>query len=135
MKRTVLITALVALALALLPALASAASYDVNVYADSADAAVGDGVCDADAATTGAQCSLRAAIETANASAEADEIGFSLVSGSFTLEIGSQLEITNPVSILGCGTLASAPCTGLRAPNTSINAFVVKADDVEIDKR
>jgi hypothetical protein len=46
---------------------ALAATFDVNQTADADDANVGDGICDVDAGTAGNQCSLRAAVRTANA--------------------------------------------------------------------
>ena len=59
-----------ALALAyLLPAPATAGtvnSIDVNLSADVPDADPLDGICDVDATTAGSQCTLRAAIQTAN---------------------------------------------------------------------
>src|SRR5688572_1294895 len=39
----------------------------VNTLTDAADAAVGNGQCDTDEATAGNQCTLRAAIQEANA--------------------------------------------------------------------
>ena len=45
-----------------------ASNFAVNVLTDAADAAVGDGLCDSDAGLEGEQCSLRAAVQEANAS-------------------------------------------------------------------
>jgi CSLREA domain-containing protein len=56
-----------------------AATFTVNDLGDASDAAPGNGTC----ATAGAVCTLRAAIEEANALAGADVIGFS-VAGSIT---------------------------------------------------
>jgi len=45
---------------------ALAATFTVTQTTDAVDANVGDGICDVDTATPGNQCSLRAAIQTAN---------------------------------------------------------------------
>ncbi|MBK8466498.1 MAG: hypothetical protein IPL32_11760 [Chloracidobacterium sp.] len=51
---------------------------EVNITADQADADVNDEVCDSDFGQTGNQCSLRAAIETANANDGPDTISFNI---------------------------------------------------------
>src|SRR5688572_28974328 len=56
----------------------------VNMLADAADAAVGNGQCDTDQATAGDQCTLRAAIQEANAIFGDDVIDFS-VTGTISL--------------------------------------------------
>ncbi len=53
----------------------------VNITTDEADPTPTDGICDIDPATSGLQCSLRAAIETANANAGADKIEFNIPGG------------------------------------------------------
>lgn len=58
---------------------AHAATFTVNSTADAVDAALGDGVC----ATAGGQCTLRAAIQEANALAGADTI--TLPAGTYIL--------------------------------------------------
>lgn len=50
----------------------------VNELGDGSDANIGDGVCDVNLAASGDQCTLRAAIEEANASPGHDDIRFSL---------------------------------------------------------
>ena len=52
----------------------AAQTFAVNIATDGADAAVGNGICDVDLATAGAQCTLRAAIQEANATAAADTV-------------------------------------------------------------
>lgn len=69
------ILAISALAAAAVPALADS-TITVNVMGDGSDVSGGDGACDASPAT-GDQCTLRAAIQTANASAGQDRIEFS----------------------------------------------------------
>src|SRR2546426_9701517 len=77
---------------------ADAATFTVNSTADTTDAAPGDGVCD----DGGGACTLRAAIEEANAHAGADTIAFSIGSGVQTITPGSQLPaILEPVTIDG----------------------------------
>src|SRR5690606_29638496 len=56
----------------------AAATFTVNNVGTAADAAPGNGVC----ATAGAVCTLRAAIQEANALAGADTIQFNLPSGA-----------------------------------------------------
>ena len=51
---------------------------EVNITTDQPDADIDDDVCDVDENTSGEQCSLRAAIETANAKDGPDEISFNI---------------------------------------------------------
>jgi trimeric autotransporter adhesin len=62
-----------------------------------------DGTCDVDSGTTGAQCTLRAAIQEANVASGADEIHFSIPgSGAHTITPGTALPpITEQVTIDG----------------------------------
>lgn len=78
---------------------------NVNSLADTADINVGDGSCDSDGTTAGDQCTLRAAIQEANASATAgaDSIRFdsALNSGTISLnaalpDVATNLIITGP---------------------------------------
>lgn len=79
---------------------ASAASFAVGTLADGPDANTADPICEA---TSGVgDCTLRAAVEQANASGAADEITFS-VSGQHTLTLG-QLVITTEMSVTGNGS-------------------------------
>lgn len=76
----------------------------VNTLGDQADASVGNGVCDVDIGTSGAQCTLRAAIQEANAVFGADTIGFSMT-GTINLTgalptLASEMTITGPGSTL-----------------------------------
>ncbi len=64
------------------------ASFTVNTLADGHDAQVGDGLCDINLAQGGYQCSLRAAIEEANAFGQGSRIAVSFaVSGQFELSL------------------------------------------------
>lgn len=69
----------------------SAVTFTVNSTADSSDASPGDGVCDAG----GGVCTLRAAIEEANALAGADTIQFAVGSGPQTITINTPLPTVN----------------------------------------
>ena len=74
----------------------------VNTLADAPDANLGDNVCDSDGATSGSQCTLRAAIQEANAAAGDDTITFDpSLSGAISLasalpDLNSNLSITGP---------------------------------------
>ncbi|MFD1824432.1 choice-of-anchor D domain-containing protein [Mumia zhuanghuii] len=95
-------TAVVAGTLAATTAPAAAASpYVVTSAADHTDATPGDGQCRTSAAT-GAVCTLRAAIQEANASPGADTVRFAIGSGPVTISPTSELPlITEPVTIDG----------------------------------
>lgn len=81
-----------------------ATTLTVNSLGDAADASVGNGVCDTDLGTSGDQCTLRAAIQEANALFSADAIDFS-VTGTINLTgalptLASDMTITGPGSAL-----------------------------------
>jgi CSLREA domain-containing protein len=79
------------------PKPAHAADFTVNSMADAADSALGNGVCDAGPVPVGGvpECTLRAAMEEANANGQADTIGFApALSGTITLALG-QLLVAN----------------------------------------
>jgi CSLREA domain-containing protein len=88
---------------------AGATTFTVNTTADGVDANPGDGLC----LTASSQCSLRAAIQEANASAGADVI--TLPASTYTLDIGNigsqgeeaaaqgDLDITSEIVINGAG--------------------------------
>jgi CSLREA domain-containing protein len=76
---------------------AEAATFVVDTVADAADADPGDGIC-----ATAFGCTLRAAIQEANASPGFDHIGFAIGSGAQTISPRSALPtIVDPVSIDG----------------------------------
>lgn len=62
-----------------------AADFTVTTAADAPDANPGDGACDSDAATPGAQCTLRAAIMEANALTGSQTVD--LPAGIYTLTL------------------------------------------------
>lgn len=75
-----------------------ASVYVVNSTLDTTDAAPGDNLCNDGAG----RCTLRAAIQEANAHAGADTINFSIASGLQTISAGSDLPtIIEPVTIDG----------------------------------
>lgn len=89
-------------ALCLIAALAvadlRAATFTVNSTADTSDATPGDALCDAG----GSVCTLRAAIEEANANAGPDAIHFAIGTGPQTIAVTSLLpDITETVTIDG----------------------------------
>jgi hypothetical protein len=83
-----------------LAAPAQAATFNVNSLADGFDDVVGDGVC----ATAGAVCTVRAAVEEADAGAAVDEI----VLGPGVHSLSSSLSVSNnDVTIRGAGAAAT----------------------------
>lgn len=85
---------------------ALAATYVVNSTADLPDANVGDALCDVDAVADGLQCTLRAAIEQANASVGDDTIEFAIPGSGprviiITAAAGELPALTTPVVIDG----------------------------------
>ncbi|HYC60844.1 MAG TPA: putative Ig domain-containing protein [Thermoanaerobaculia bacterium] len=74
-----------------------AATFVVNSTADTSDASAGDGLCDAGAGV----CTLRAAIEEANAFAGADAIHFAIGSGAQTISFIVLPAISEAVTIDG----------------------------------
>jgi CSLREA domain-containing protein len=76
---------------------AAAATFVVNSTGDGADTAPGNGVC----AASGGGCTLRAAIQEANALGGPDVINFAIGSGVQTINAGSGLSITSVVTVDG----------------------------------
>ncbi|MGH1564574.1 right-handed parallel beta-helix repeat-containing protein [Mumia sp. DW29H23] len=117
-------TAVVAGTLAATTAPAAAASpYVVTSAADYADATPGDGQCRTSAAT-GAVCTLRAAIQEANAGGGADTIRFAIGSGPVTISPTSELpQITEPVTIDGFSQpgAGSTPIVHLAGDTVGVN--------------
>ncbi len=88
-----------------------AATFTVNSVADGADAAPGNGVC----ATAAGVCTLRAAVQEANAFAGTDTITFSLPAGAtitLTSAAGGAINITSNLVI--SGPAAASPSGQLR---------------------
>ncbi|HKF81453.1 MAG TPA: right-handed parallel beta-helix repeat-containing protein [Solirubrobacterales bacterium] len=128
-----LLAALLALAL---PAIASAAVYEVDSTVD--EEAISPVAC----LTAGGKCSLRAAIEAANATIGVhDEITFSAAfDGQLadTIALVTPLPgIEDPVSILGGDCFGEdgpdAPCAGIEGPSTAAALTVESSDGVVIE--
>lgn len=93
-----------------MPVTGTAATFSVTTTADALDANVGDGLC----ATAAGGCSLRAALQEANATAEADTI--ELPAGTYNLTLlgisedqgrSGDLDIRSEVVINGAGAAAT----------------------------
>ena len=102
--------------LALFSGTAEAATFVVNSTIDAADAIPGDGSC----VTSGGPCSLRAAIEEANAPVGDDTI--SLPAGTYTLTLGAELTISSILTLTGADTtIIEAATTSGTASTRVIN--------------
>lgn len=75
----------------------------VNTLGDQADASPADGICDTNSGTTGDQCTLRAAIQGANATVGSDSITFSLPANSTIVLITGLPDISDHVTLTGPG--------------------------------
>jgi uncharacterized protein (TIGR03437 family) len=104
---------------------APAATFTVNSTSDAADLQPGDGVCAAPAGQAGGQvCTLRAAIQEANALTGADTIVFSIGTGQQSITVGTPLPaITQPLTIDGRTQpgFVGAPLILLRSPSGDIS--------------
>ncbi len=85
-------------------------NFVVNLTTDQPDANIADGICDVDLATTGSQCTLRAAVEQANVLASDDVITF--------LPTITQVNVNDQITINNNGSLQ---ITGNGANATTIN--------------
>ncbi len=93
----------------LLPVSARAASFEVDATFDAVDAAVGDGIC----AAAGGECTLRAAVQEANALPGTDTIR--LPAGIFRIELvgvddaaaAGDLDVTDDLEIVGVDSALS----------------------------
>jgi CSLREA domain-containing protein len=96
--------------------------FKVNTTADFADMSAGNLHCDADAAV-GDPCTLRAAIQEANATPELDAIHFNIPgSGVQTIAPTRQLPfITEPVVIAGYSQPVSSPNTATTGTNAVLH--------------
>jgi CSLREA domain-containing protein len=118
--------AVIMFASALLPTLANdaraEATFVVDSISDAADINPSDGTCDTDSSTPGNQCTLRAAIQEANAATGADAINFGIPgAGVHTIRLNSQLptlsDATGPTTIDGYTQPGSSPNTAPLASN------------------
>jgi CSLREA domain-containing protein len=98
-----------------------AATYTVNATGDDADDNIGDSVCH----TAGGQCTLRAAIQEANASVAVDDVIAFGTAGPIVLLSGLPAITDNNLVINGGGRQVN-----LTAPG---DAFTVNADNVRIN--
>ncbi|HSN78623.1 MAG TPA: right-handed parallel beta-helix repeat-containing protein [Anaerolineae bacterium] len=80
------------------------ATFIVNDPGDAADANTTDGLCDVDLAAPDLQCTLRAAIQEANAQPGLDAINFDLPPGSLTLQPASPLPDVSEAAIVDAST-------------------------------
>ena len=88
-----------------------AATFVVNKTGDAADNNIGNGKCDSSAAS-GKQCTLRAAIQEANATLGADTINFNITSASKVIAPSTPLpSITDKVTIDGYSQSGAAENT------------------------
>jgi CSLREA domain-containing protein len=135
-RRRVALTLLAALFALALPASASALEYKVDSTAD--EEAISSAAC----LTAGGKCTLRAAIEAANATTNVhDEITFSSAfDGQLTdtIALATPLPaIDDPVSVLGGDCFGEdgpdAPCAGIEGPSTAAALTVEGANGVVIE--
>jgi len=101
------------------------ATFVVNSTSDSADINLEDGACDADGSIPGNQCTLRAAIQEANAATGADVIHFGMLGdGVHTIKLTSQLptlaDTSGSTTIDGYTQPGSSPNTDPLASNAKI---------------
>jgi hypothetical protein len=122
---TVVLAMVALFTLPVAPALADDVdTFVVNQTPDTADASLGNSLCDVDLVTAGLQCTLRAAMQEQNDAdtVSTDAINFGGLPAFTTLELASSLA-TAPVdenlTVDGCSgaPTPSAPCTGLRNSN------------------
>jgi CSLREA domain-containing protein len=111
-------------ALAILPGTAQATSFTVTTTGDGSDSAPGNGVC----AASGGGCTLRAAIQEANALAGADVINFSIGTGAQTISLGAALpNISQAVTIDGWTQpgFAGSPRIYVKGNNLNTTGLVI----------
>jgi CSLREA domain-containing protein len=90
---------------------AAAATYVENDNANSSDSTVGIGVC----RTSGGVCTLRAAIQEANATSALDTITFAIGTGPQRISLSSSLPaITQPAIAQPAGTTTSKAAVNVR---------------------
>lgn len=97
-------------------------AFTVNQTSDASDENLADGVCDMNSFVSGDQCTLRAAIEQANATSAADTINFNLFgSGPFTITPTSKLPtIADQLTINGYTQPGTSPNTLVRGTNANL---------------
>jgi len=133
-SRTSVLLVVAALSISAPGGSAFATTFAVTSTADLPDATPGDGVC----ATSAASCTLRAAVQEANASAGADSI--ELPAGTYALAPGTRedaaaagdLDVTEDLTILGAGALETRLTSGLAGGTTAERALDVLAGTVRV---
>jgi trimeric autotransporter adhesin len=107
----------------------AATTFIVNIPGDTHDADLGDGLCDVNLFGSGQQCTLRAAIEQANATPGADVINFNIPdtfgTGVKTINVGALDNsglppITDQVTINGYSQPGASPNTLARGTNANL---------------
>lgn len=101
---------------------AQVTTFVVNEIGDATDVTTTDGVCDTDATTMGSQCSLRAAIEQANALGGTQDIDFNIpAAGVQTISPATPLPtITGPTTIDGYSQPGSSANTLAMGNNATL---------------
>jgi uncharacterized repeat protein (TIGR01451 family)/CSLREA domain-containing protein len=117
-----------------------AVTFVVTSTGDGADTSPGDGVCDGDSGTAGAQCTLRAAIQSANATPGPDTIAFNLpgagtitpatglptITGALTLDGTTQPGYTGTPRIeIRCALVGFFDGISVTAGSSTIRALVI----------
>lgn len=105
----------------------NAANITVNSHLDTADPTPGNGICDVEPGTAGNQCTLRAAIQTAQGMAGADTIHFA---SSMDIAISSYLPTLSEEGL----TIAASPEQTVRINGQGIaeNIFYVIGNNITI---
>lgn len=101
----------------------AATTFIVNLTGDQTDFSGSDGRCDTDSTPfNGVQCTLRAAIQRANATPGTDTINFNIQSiGVMTISVASDLpDITDALTIDGYSQPGSSPNTLAKGTNAVI---------------
>jgi hypothetical protein len=102
----------------------AATTFTVNSTGDENDLdflGTADGKCDVDSGTTGDQCTLKAAIQEANGTTDADTINFNIPgTGVHTIATTGLPPISEPVSING---YTQRPCSSKPAPCSKPNTL------------
>jgi CSLREA domain-containing protein len=99
------------------------ATFYVTSTGDAGDASAGNGVC----ATGGGACTLRAAIQEANALPGLDTILFAIDSGPQTINAGSGFSVTSPLVIDGTSQPGFAGAPIIEVHGGSGNGFSISA--------
>ena len=134
-SRTMVVLALLLALAAICARPAHAATFTVNSTGDGADTDLTDAACDADVATAGRQCTLRAAIAEANDTPGADAIGFDIPgTGVRTIAPASALPaVTDPVTIDGTTQpgFSGSPVVELNGAGagTGVDGLAISAGD------